>query len=459
MSTRRGYVAAGLAMIVFAAIFAYAFYQLLAIQRTLSTFTGENMLWNVTQTEREARKLAEAILLIPMHKDSDNLTLKLDILMSRMNILNDRPQNKFYVQIDDEQNVQEFNRIVRNFKTAFQFAQTDGFTNSMALYDILVPAFERLGQLSNKVMIQQRVLAGDQRDRQLQAIYLVMTSIAGLLASGVALSWLLVTNIRALNTAHATLSQYNEQLENTVAARTAALSKSLANERETIDIYKNFLTTVSHQFRTPITIIDMIAQRFVRRPGDISRRVLVERSLHIRTAVKRLIFIIDSTINNDRFAERGLDLSFSDVNFIETVSKACSYHKDIYTERQINLTFPGRQVIISGDVTLLEQILINLISNAEKYSPQSAPINIAIRIDEAMIICSVTDYGIGISAEDQPKIFDRFFRAANVSHLAGSGLGLSLSSMLARLHGGSITCQSSMNVGTTFELQLPLNGI
>lgn len=454
MTHERGYVVASVAILVFVAVLAYAFIQLLSIHKALSTFTGENMLWNVTETEREARRLSEALLLSSEYYENEDVAFRYDILLSRVKLINDSPQYDFYVSIDGKEHLEELNRILN----VVQIALDDGKSNARRIYALLLPIFNSLSRLGNKTMIQQRVEAGKQRDNQLRAIYLLMMSSAGLLVSGAALSWLLMSNIRALNKTHAELLAYKEKLEDTVAERTAALLESLENERQTNAVYINFLTTVSHQFRTPIAIIDLIAQRFVRWPQDVTKAILVEKAQRIRTAIKRLNLIIDSTINNDRLTESGFDLLVTNINFSEVIQKACSYHSDIYPERRLNLFLPDKPIWTCGDATHLEQVIINFLSNAEKYSSLSTPVDIRLRTRADQIVCSVTDYGIGIPAEDQARIFDRFFRAANVSHLPGSGLGLSLSSMLAHLHGGKITCKSIPGSGTTFEFTLPLDG-
>jgi len=146
------------------------------------------------------------------------------------------------------------------------------------------------------------------------------------------------------------------------------------------------------------------------------------------------------------------------VNFVEIVQNACSYHSDIYPSRLLNVRLGSGPMHIHGDATLLEQIVVNLLSNAEKYSSTSTPVDVWVRISGDQIVCSVTDFGIGIPEWDLPKIYDRFFRASNVSHLEGSGLGLSLSQTLARLHGGTIYCRTSKRE-TTFELKIPMGGL
>lgn len=454
MTRYRGYIVAIMAIVIFVVMLSYACVQLFAVRDALSTYSAGHMLWNVSQGEKSAYDLYELLTSPEDEIDENDVELKFDVFVNNVNVLGDGPQYEFYIRSNGKQNVTELNSIIDNFERELNERNSD----SQKLLALFRPAFFHLDQLSNKAIIRQQIEAGQQRDEQIRATYLAIASIVGLLISGFALSWLLVTNIRALNVTQAELVAHKEHLEETIAARTAALQQSLENERQTNAVYKNFLTTVSHQFRTPIAIIDMIAQRFVRWPDDISRDILVERSQHIRNAVKRLGYIIESTINNDRLNECGVDLHMSEVDFVDVVNNACSNHGEMFKHRHLNKKLHVDAALIRGEATLLEQILANFLSNAEKYSPPSEPIDINLNIQDGHILCNVTDHGIGISAEDQPKIFDRFFRGPNVSHLEGTGLGLSLSVNLARLHGGEISCKSELNRGTTIELRLPLDG-
>lgn len=454
MNRRSVYLVAGAAIVIFALMLFYASYQLLTIQRTLSSFTGEDMLWNVTQTAREIGRLSDAVRATEQISNSDEIDLRLQLLHSRVQILSDNPQHAFYVEIKGEKHLVVLKNIINNFEEA----RNSGQLSSRQLHEILVPALDEMALLSNKTMLAQREKTGAQIDKQLHTIYLIMTSIAGLLLAGGTISWLLITNIRALHAAQSKLYDYNEKLEITIQLRTDELQQALANERKTNAIYKNFLSTVSHQFRTPIAIIDMIAQRFVRRPNDITSAILVERTLRIRRAVKQLTLIMDSTINNDRLAETGLKLLVAQFDFKHLVGKICAYHMEIYPKRKVNFISAEKEFLIVGDATLLEQILVNLLSNAEKYSPKSMPINVTLSCDANRVLFTVTDFGIGIPDSDRSMIFQRFFRASNVLHLTGSGLGLSLSASLAQLHGGVINCDSEVGIGSTFELSLPING-
>lgn len=452
MRVRRSYAVAGLAIVGFALTLSYAFLQLMSIHRELGNYIGENMLWNVTQAEREARKLASHMLLPEELRDDDAILLQLDILISRLSLLKDNPQYDYLTGLDGS--TQPLDGLIGNLSGLDRGRMTDP-AFGLELYDRISSSFDELVRLSNKVMLAQRDEGGEQRDHQLQTLYLVMISISGILAAGGFMAWQLLANLRALDKANTALNEHTHLLEETVEERTAALRTALENERLTNAIYKNFLTTVSHQFRTPITIIDMIAQRFIRRSHDITPAVLTERSQRIRHAVQRLTLIIDSTISNDTLNEQGLPLKREVFDLRQLVRSVCADHRELHPLRPVEVVLPDRAMQFEGDAILIEQILTNFLSNAEKYSPAGQPISVVLERQGEFCTCAVSDRGIGIPAAERARIFDRFYRAANVAHLSGTGLGLSLSQTLARLHGGDIHCESIDPGGTRFILKLP----
>jgi len=455
MTSPRGHWIAVAAIAGFAVLFVYAFIQLVGIQRALSSYSGENMLWTVAQAERETHRFIETVLAPQTGSGDNDHILRLAILRSRLKLMTDEPQRSYFQRVGHDGALAIVSRSVDGLSSLAARTEKPVWRDIAPLTQPLLVA---LGGLANAAVINERIDGGEQRDRQLRAIYLVMISIAGLLAAGGFLSWQLLASIRALDAANAALSHHKEQLETIVTERTAALTIALENERYTIDVYKNFLATVSHQFRTPMAIIDMIAQRFVRRPAEVSPRILVERAQRIRVAIKRLVLIIESTINSDMIEERGYSLAPAEFNLAELFANACHYHMDIYPQRPLSLSISHDAGTFRGDRTLIEQIVLNLLSNAEKYSPPLSPIEAAIRVEKNDYICTIKDYGIGIPADATSKIFDRFYRAKNVSHLSGSGLGLSLSATLARLHGGEISFSSDARIGTEFYLRLPRIG-
>lgn len=455
MRVKRSYVVAGLVILGFALTLSYAFFKLVSIQRDLADYTGESMLWSVMQAEREARKLAGQMLLPQAERDEDAVLLQLDILNSRLSLLKDNPQHDYLAALEGED--KPFSRLIENLSGLERQRIADPAAGPQN-YASILPSLDDFVRLSNTVLLAQREQGGARRDRQLETIFLIMSLVIGILLVGGYMAWQMLSSLRALDRANLALAEHSQRLEETVDKRTAALRTALENEQRTNAIYKNFLTTISHQFRTPITIIDMIAQRFIRRAENTDPAVLVERSQRIRHAAQRLTMMIESTITNDTLNEQGVALRKEFFDLRRLVENVGADHQELFPARLLEVTLPDGALLFEGDEALIEQILTNFLANAEKYSPSSQPIEVELKRQGDKLVCAVSDHGIGVPAAERKRIFDRFYRASNVAHLEGTGLGLSLSQTLARLHGGDIDCEPVEPAGTIFTLKLPWSG-
>jgi signal transduction histidine kinase len=143
--------------------------------------------------------------------------------------------------------------------------------------------------------------------------------------------------------------------------------------------------------------------------------------------------------------------------YLEMVSIALSAQaasKQITVEQDIPADLPQ----VQADPARLRQVLTNLVSNAIKYTPDGGRVRLSARSDDGRVLVQVADTGIGISAEDMPRVFDRFFRAQNVvlQEIEGTGLGLSIVKSLVERHGGQVWLESAPGEGTTFYFTLPL---
>lgn len=454
MTINRGTIASGFVMAGLTILLIYAFLQLQQIQKTLSTYVGENMLWAIAQTEREARRLNEAVpKLATDQRDTEQLGLRFDVLYSRLELLVDEPQKSYFRKLGAGETIEHYAQSLAHIETLLNAPDKD--FNPSEIHAILIPMIEDLQRFGNYTMIAERDAGGRQRDQQLKTIYLIMTAIFGLMAAGAVMSWQLVSNMQAASQANLALQKHKQELEQTVAERTAELREALQTEKQAKEIYKSFITTVSHQFRTPVSIIDMIAQRFIRRSESFPPEVITEKAKRIRVASRRLIQLLESTANAERLEGNEIQLSKKPTNFAELVHNACGYHLELFPEQQINIRENGSSALCICDGVLIEQIIVNLLANAGKYSPPDLPIDVIISETATEFLCRVEDRGIGIPAADSDKIFTRFFRASNVSHMVGTGLGLSLSRTLADFHSGKLTFRSREGEGSVFTLILP----
>jgi Signal transduction histidine kinase len=279
---------------------------------------------------------------------------------------------------------------------------------------------------------------------------------------GAVRAWRDIATIARLNRE---LSDLNASLETKVAERTAELEESrdalarakdraelaLTRETEAKRELRQFLSMVSHEFRTPLAIIDSAAQLLMMR-AEQADGAMLPRLDTIRTAVQRLVDLIATCLADEQLDSGRIVLQERALDLRPILEAALAHHRAASGERTITLE-AGRLPPAWGDPGMLALVFNNLIGNALKYSEGGA-VEISARTDHGAIAVAVRDHGIGIPAEDLPRIFDRFFRAANTHNIAGSGIGLHMVRQIVELHGGSVTVDSREGEGTAFTVRL-----
>ena len=236
----------------------------------------------------------------------------------------------------------------------------------------------------------------------------------------------------------------------------AALEEALEKERQLTARQRNFVTVTSHEFRTPLMVIDAQAQRLIKLRERVDAADLMERAGRIRSAVQRLTGIMDSLLDASRLFDGAM--TFQPVEFVPAVllHEVCQLHRDTTPGANILERFAGAPEAATGDPRLLFAAVSNLIANAIKYSPAGSLIEVesgSEGADDWLIV--VRDRGIGIADKDRPRLFERFFRGSNASRVPGSGVGLHMVMMTVELHGGSIDVASREESGSTFTIRLP----
>lgn len=462
MRTSRLYRATGLAIAGFVLLFAYAFHQLLQVQQSMHRDVGRNMLWSISQAEREGRKFDEAMeAAAASGGGAAALSERLDIFYSRIALLDDAPQRDYFVRAGLgpmlDRNVRAMEDIVALVEPALMDGGlADGRLEPERVRAVLRPMMDDLGRFANSAMLAEIDNAGQRRDRQSEALTLALMAIGGLMLAGSVLIWRLIVSTRIAVLNGLALAEHKARLEIKVKERTAALSAALEKERSTSDIYRSFITTVSHQFRTPLSIIDMVAQSFIRRPAAFPPEAVAEKARRIRNACLRLMRMLESTTNAARFDGGEVPVNLSDEDLGQIAENALAYQRELVPERRILLSAAGRRFPCRADPALIEQVLLNLLSNACKYSPAASGIEVRLSADGDRVRCAVADRGIGIPEADREKIFTRFFRAGNAANIPGTGLGLNLSRAIAVLHGGTLDfAPAEDGAGTVFTLTLP----
>jgi PAS domain S-box-containing protein len=235
-----------------------------------------------------------------------------------------------------------------------------------------------------------------------------------------------------------------------------ALESALDRERETTNAYRNFVSMVSHQFRTPLAILDSSAQRILRRGAELTQDELVTRIQKIRNAGNRLTRLVESVLNAAKLDAGTIEVNPASYNLVDLVMDICERQREVSAQADIRFDIPDVPVRVYCDGMLVEQVVVNLLSNAIKYSGDTPVVEIKIWMEGSRAFCSVRDWGIGIPADELPKIFDRFYRARTASGIAGTGIGLNFAQRIMHLHGGEIQVESYEAAGSLFTFDLPI---
>ncbi|WP_217987787.1 sensor histidine kinase [Halomonas salipaludis] len=237
---------------------------------------------------------------------------------------------------------------------------------------------------------------------------------------------------------------------------TEALQRALQRERGVSDFYRSFAAMVSHQFRTPLAVIDSGLQRLQRRGERLGGEERQQRYRRLRDSVAHMTRLVGSSLTAARLDGGQIEAASTRCDLRQLAEQCCRLHGEASGTSRIHLS-PGDDTPIMAycDPVLVEQILTNLLSNALKYSPDDSAVEVCLGHDEASIYCAVRDHGRGIDAADQAQLFERFFRSSNATDQPGIGLGLNIARHLARIQHGDIDVHSRPGTGTTFRLLLP----
>ena len=248
-------------------------------------------------------------------------------------------------------------------------------------------------------------------------------------------------------------------LEKRVAERTFELHRLNEELKRMDSARREFLADISHELRTPITVIRGEAEvtlrgqeRDAEEYKDALQRI-VELSMQLGKYVNDLLFLARTETANLQFEWDSLDLA-------ELVASTVEDFQVMAEENSISVSLdaPAEPVWVRGDKQRLRQVLFILGDNACRYSNPGGHITVALRVDGKEASFSLTDQGIGIPAQDLERIFDRHFRSQNAlrSRDDGTGLGLPMAKSILKAHGGRITVTSTENSGSTFTVTLPL---
>lgn len=253
------------------------------------------------------------------------------------------------------------------------------------------------------------------------------------------------------------LRRANTTLEMRVMERTADLQRSLAREREVSDLRANFVTLVSHEFRTPLGVImsasDVLQRYFDRLPPEKRARhldMILSNTRRLATLMEEVLLLGRVEDGRMQFAPSAVDLEKLCRSLCDEIHSA--------TKGEAHVSFEALTSLDGAvsDEALLRHIISNLLSNAVKYSNHGGPVEFTAARDGKNVVLTVRDHGIGIPEDEQEMLFTSFTRASNVGNRPGTGLGLVVVKRCVDLHNGDLKLQSKQGEGTTAIVSLPV---
>ncbi|GAB4468700.1 MAG: ATP-binding protein [Anaerolineae bacterium] len=235
--------------------------------------------------------------------------------------------------------------------------------------------------------------------------------------------------------------------------------RDITRFREAEEAKDTFISVISHELKTPVSLIKGYASTLSRSDVEWDRRVVLNGLQVIEEEADKLAALIDNLLDATRVQLGTLTLRLSSVALDRLAEKLVESFRTQTDRHTIRAEFPPDFPVVEADEQRIGQVLSNLLSNAIKYSPDGGEIVVSGTVGESTVEIAVSDQGIGLTPEQQSLIFDRFYRVENTLTRAtqGAGLGLYIVRSLVEAHGGQIWVESEPGVGTTFRFTLPLS--
>jgi signal transduction histidine kinase len=248
------------------------------------------------------------------------------------------------------------------------------------------------------------------------------------------------------------------QIFNQLQASEKQTREALAKEQELHQLKSNFVAIVSHEFRTPMTIIRTSADLLENYNPLLTEERRAKYFQRIQSSINRMVQLLDEVLfiskteaDKVEYQPTTLDLK----NFCQELTEILQLNTD--GQRHIIFNYQGKCTSVQMDENLLSCIFTNLLSNAIKYSFPASTIYFNLVCQDGVATFQVKDQGIGIPLKDQVRLFETFYRGRNVGKIQGTGLGLVIVKKCVTLHKGEVQIESEEGVGTTVTVRLPMH--
>jgi signal transduction histidine kinase len=252
-----------------------------------------------------------------------------------------------------------------------------------------------------------------------------------------------------------TLRESEVRLEKLVSERTEKLQQLLVSEKKIREQYVRFGAMIAHEFRNPLSIIE-VQNTLIELQPDAAQTTTLKRVGVIRSAVNRLALLFDQWLASDRLNQAFTEITPLPIDLIQLLEELVVTSRTYHTDHQISLSLNQSSMVVPADYHLLRIAVLNLIDNACKYSPKGSGVVLGVVTSEESVGLFVRDQGRGIPEKKQHEVFDAYVRLSTDDQSRGVGLGLALVKQVAQLHKGSVTVESEVDKGSTFTIWLPI---
>lgn len=271
--------------------------------------------------------------------------------------------------------------------------------------------------------------------------------------------------VKATN--HSLIASAQEERSKEVQKKTCKKEATSSAEKEYDRLKNDFFNNISHELRTPINVVLGSIQLFDRMGDDLflenNRHKFKTYNRIMKQNCYRLLRLVNNLIDVTKMDSGNISLSPANHNVVKFIEDIANYSLKYAESKGLSLVFhkDENEIITAFDGDKITRVILNLISNAIKFTPKNGRIRLSVRRDESKVYISVKDSGIGIPPEKFNNIFERFSQVDNTltRNYEGSGIGLSLCSSIVRLHGGLIRVISKPEKGSEFVIELPLHQI
>jgi len=237
------------------------------------------------------------------------------------------------------------------------------------------------------------------------------------------------------------------------------LVQDVTNIRRLEKVRQDFIANISHELRTPIASCKAIVETL--QNGAVNDKKIAEDFLQrLQVETDKLAQMVNELGELSRIESGELALRLEPVDIAAVITRVTERLRTQADRARlrVDIDIPGDLPRVVGDSNRIEQVLVNLVHNAIKFTPQNGKITVSAAVSDGMVLVSVRDTGMGIPEDDLPHIFERFYKVDKARSGGGTGLGLAIAKHIVQAHGGDIRVESVLDKGSTFMFTLPVAG-